>query len=81
MTATTDQLRAEPDSPHRSASACLTGAGEEGLRHAGDLASLMDIGQRRWTDALLSETRAHLAGSMRWGRIIAATRSSKVRAS
>jgi len=64
MTATTDQLRAEPDSPHRSASACLTGAGEEGLRHAGDLASLMDIGQRRWTDALLSETRAHLAGCL-----------------
>lgn len=56
MTATTDQLWA--------ASACLRGAAEEGLRHAGDLAALTDIGERRWTDALLSETRAHLAGCL-----------------
>src|ERR1044072_1332960 len=56
MTATLDQLGA--------ASACLRGAAEEGLRHAGDPAALTDVGEGRGTDALLSETRAHLAGCL-----------------
>lgn len=64
MTASTSQLRAEADPPHRAASACLIGAAEQNLQHANDLIALMDIGQRRWTDALLSETRAHLAGCL-----------------
>jgi hypothetical protein len=64
MTATTDQLRAEPVLPYRAASACLIGAAGPGLRHAGDLVALMDAGQRRWTDALLSETWSHLAGCL-----------------
>jgi hypothetical protein len=34
------------------------------LRHAGDIDQLLLNGQRRWTDALLSETRAHLSGCL-----------------
>lgn len=64
MTATNDQLRAEPQPSHRAASACLIGAAGQDLRHANDLVALIDVGQRRWTDALLSETRAHLAGCL-----------------
>ena len=64
MTATTDQLKAEEGPPHRRAHALMAGAAEEGLRHAADLSALMDIGPRRWTDALLSETRAHLGGCL-----------------
>ncbi len=34
------------------------------LRHAGDIGQILLGGQRRWTDALLSETRAHLSGCL-----------------
>ncbi|MET0363621.1 MAG: hypothetical protein ABW169_03110, partial [Sphingobium sp.] len=32
------------------------------LRHAGDVSQLLQGGPQRWTDALLSEVRAHLSG-------------------
>lgn len=64
MTATTDQLKAEADPPSRAAHACLAGAMEHEFQHACDLFALMDIGPRRWTEALLSETRAHLSGCL-----------------
>lgn len=34
------------------------------LRHAGDLGQILLGSQRRWTDALLGETRAHLSGCL-----------------
>lgn len=34
------------------------------MRHASDAAQLLQAGQRRWTDALLSEARAHLSGCL-----------------
>jgi hypothetical protein len=34
------------------------------MRHAGDIGQLLQGGGRRWTDALLSETRAHLYGCL-----------------
>ncbi|CAN5301700.1 hypothetical protein BH10PSE13_BH10PSE13_23600 [soil metagenome] len=34
------------------------------MRHAGDVALLLHGGQRRWTDALLSEARGHLSGCL-----------------
>jgi len=53
MTALSDR----PDAPLRDAIAST-------MRHAGDVALLLQGGQRRWTDALLSETRAHLSGCL-----------------
>jgi hypothetical protein len=64
MTVSIDQPRAEPDSPRRAFAACLIDTAGEGLHHAGDLATLLDIRRERWTDALLSETRAHLFGCL-----------------
>lgn len=46
-----------PDAPLRDA---IAGA----VRHAGDVTLLLQGGQRRWTDALLSEARAHLSGCL-----------------
>ncbi|MCE7796947.1 hypothetical protein LWE61_10295 [Sphingobium sufflavum] len=46
-----------PDAPLRDA---IAGS----LRHASDLGQLLMGSQRRWTDALLSETRAHLSGCL-----------------
>lgn len=36
----------------------------EDVRHGADLAQLVDAAPRRWSDALLAETRFHLAGMM-----------------
>ncbi len=36
----------------------------EDVRHGADLAQLTDLAPRRWSDALLAETRFHLAGIM-----------------
>lgn len=57
MTAPLHPPGAGPDAPFRDA---IAGS----LRHAGDIGQLFPGGQRRWTDALLSETRAHLSGCL-----------------
>jgi len=46
------------------ASTRLTARLLEDVRHGADLAQLTDSAPRRWTDALLAETRFHLAGMM-----------------
>lgn len=64
MTMTTDQPGAGAALPRAAAEASLLAAAGARLRHVGDLAALVDGGRPRWTEALLSEARTHLAGCL-----------------
>lgn len=57
MTVSLDQPGMGIDAPLRDAVAGV-------IRHAGDVARLLQGDQPRWTDALLSEVRAHLSGCL-----------------
>lgn len=63
MTATIDPFLADP-LPRGLPGAPLEGAVARALRHAVDVDRLLHVEAVRWTDALVSETRAHLAGCL-----------------
>ncbi|MFT3967619.1 MAG: hypothetical protein QM690_17225 [Sphingobium sp.] len=50
--------------PDTGPDAYLRDAIVESMRHAGDISQLLRDGPQRWTDALLSEVRAHLSGCL-----------------
>lgn len=64
MTATTDQSGALPEAPRFVLAACVSDIVRRSLRHAQDVTALVDLGPHRWSDALASETRVHLAGCL-----------------
>ena len=64
MTATTDQNGAKPEAPRFVLAACANDIVRRSLRHAQDVTALVDLGPQRWSDALASETRVHLAGCL-----------------
>lgn len=64
MTVGNDTGQERPNGAGGRASARLTARLLEDVRHGADLAQLADTMPRRWTDALLAETRFHLAGMM-----------------
>jgi len=62
MTVSPSQPHQAHAAPHRDAAACLIAVMGDSIGHAGDVLALRESGHQRWTDALISETRAHLAG-------------------
>jgi hypothetical protein len=62
MTVGHDPIQQRPSGEGGRAGARLAHRLLADVRHGADLALLADVGPRRWTDALLAETRFHLAG-------------------
>lgn len=63
MTATFDSLAASGADTDMAA-ILAAGALADAVRHGEDLAAIAQIGGTRWTDALLSEVRSHIAGCL-----------------
>lgn len=64
MTTTFDPLAARGADPDMATAILATGVLTEAVRHGEDLAAIAQTGAGRWTDALLSEVRSHIAGCL-----------------
>lgn len=64
MTVTFDPLAGSGADADMAATILAAGALTEAVRHGEDLVAIAQIGATRWTDALLSEVRSHIAGCL-----------------
>ncbi len=64
MTATFDSFADSGPDTDMAAAILAAGALADAVRHGEDLVAIAQIGGTRWTDALLSEVRSHIAGCL-----------------